>query len=332
MYYKLKRNDLKKWLVSGHAKIYIPILILLCFMIYGAVKYIDVGSQDSMENDSSIAVASDEESTGSTTFVAANNSYSIKINKTKNFITIYKMDNDHQFTIVYKTFRCSVNADVPIAVSTIQEKAIWRLLATAQYGQYASKIGATFYIHSVPYSSESSSSLITAAYNNLGNTATIGSIYLSVADAKWIYENCGINTAVEVYENSAEEPAIALEEKVTLPFGTGYDPSDLEAKSKLVPGKINYMQGVNDKMLPIGASLNLLEGIHAFDTTGNDITSYISISGSANTAVAGQYTVTYNLMDSYGTILAYNSIITVYDPAGGGGAGEQTESTTAGVN
>ena len=313
MYYKSKRNDIKKWIFNSHSKIYLPILLLLGIIIFFTFKNINLpGSQDVYNSeDTSAAIETENETIGSTNFSAENNSYLIKINKSKYFITIFKTGNNTKAT-AFKTFRCSVNANVPIGSYKISEKSVWRMLDTNQYAQYTSRIGATFYIHSVPYSSQKSSSLITDAYNKLGSAASIGSIYLTVADSKWIYENCINETVVEVYENPAEEPAIAIADKVTLPFGTGYDPTDGGTTNKIVQHKIDYLQGVKDKQVAVGASINLWEGIYAVDLDGNDITSFISISGSVNTAVAGRYTITYNLMDTFGTIIAYNSVITVY--------------------
>ena len=313
MYYKAKRNNIKKWIFNSHTKIYLPILVLLGILIFFIFKNINIPSNQEAYNSEEISTAIDtqEGTTGSTNSVVDNNAYSIKINKSKNFITIFKLDNNAK-AVAFKTFRCSVNANVPIGGYKISEKYVWRMLDTNQYAQYTSRIGTTFYIHSVPYSSEKSSSLITDAYNKLGSTASIGSIYLAVLDSKWIYENCKNETVVEVYENATEEPAIALADKVTLPFGTGYDPSELATTNKVVQNKIDYLSGVKDKQVAVGTSINLWEGIRAVDLNGNDITSYISISGSVDTSVAGRYTVTYNLIDAFGTIIAYNSVITVY--------------------
>ena len=313
MYYKSKRNNIKKWIFNSHSKIYLPILLLLGILIIVIIKNINVpNSQETYnEEETSTAIDSDNGATSSTDFVADNNTFLIKINKSKNFITIFKLDKNANET-PFKTFRCSVNSNVPIGNLKISEKFAWRLLDTNQYAQYTSRIGATVYIHSVPYSSEKSSALIIDAYNKLGSTASIGSIYLAVLDSKWIYENCKNETVVEVYENATEEPAIALADKVTLPFGTGYDPSELATTNKVVQNKIDYLSGVKDKQVAVGTSINLWEGIRAVDLNGNDITSYISISGSVDTSVAGRYTVTYNLIDAFGTIIAYNSVITVY--------------------
>ena len=313
MYYKAKRNDIKKWLFNSHSKIYIPILVLLGILIFFIFRNINQPNNQEVFNneETSTALETETEVTSSTGLDINNSIYSIKINKSKNFITIYKLDNNAN-AIAFKTFRCSVNVNVPIGSYKISEKFVWRKLETNQYAQYTSRIGATFYIHSVPYSSEKDSSLITDAYNKLGNAASIGSIYLAVADSKWIYENCKNDTVVEVYENPSEEPAIAIAEKATIPFGTGYDPSDTETTNKIVQNKIDYLRGVKDKQVAVGTTINLWEGIYAADMDGNDITSFISISGSVDTAVAGKYTVTYNLRDSFGTIIAYNSVITIY--------------------
>jgi len=313
MYYKTKRNDIKKWLFNSHSKIYVPILLLLGILIFFTFKNMNTPNSQEVSNneETSTAIVTEDESTSSTISVADNNTYTIKINKSKNFITIYKLDNNANPT-AFKTFRCSVNTNVPIGSFKISEKFVWRMLDTNQYAQFTSRISATLYIHSVPYSSEKTSALISDAYNKLGSAATIGSIYLEVADSKWIYENCKNDTVVEVYENATEEPAIAIADKVTLPYGTGYDPSDVGTTNKIVQHKIDYLQGVKDKQVAVGTSINLWEGIYAVDLDGNDITSYISITGSVNTAVAGRYTVTYNLIDTFGTIIAYNSVITVY--------------------
>jgi len=312
MYYRAKRNNIKKWIFNSHSKIYLPILLLLGILVFFVLKNINQPNSQEVYNseETSTAIVTENVTTDSTNFAIDNNTYSIKINKSKNFITIYKLDSSAK-ELAFKTFRCSVNSNVPIGSSKITEKFVWRMLDRNQYAQYTSRIGATLYIHSVPYSSEKNSSLITDAYNKLGSTASIGSIYLAVADSKWIYENCKNDTVVEVYENAAEEPAIPIADKIELPFGTGYDPSDLETTNKVVQHKINYLSGVKDKEVAVGTSINLWEGIYAVDMEGNDITSYISISGDINTDIAGSYTVTYNLMDTFGTILAYNSIITV---------------------
>ena len=51
-------------------------------------------------------------------------------------------------------------------------------------------------------------------------------VALTAADAKWIYENCGLNTKVKVYEDSTENFDNRLSELTTLAADAKYDPTD----------------------------------------------------------------------------------------------------------
>lgn len=315
MYHRSRKRELINWIFSKQAKIYLPILLMLGILIYFSLFNVNnSNANQELSNNEDTTEFSQEQSEAISNSVTNidNNAYYIKVNKSKNYITVYKLDNSNQFNIAYKTFRCSVNANVSVGKFKIFEKSVWRILDTNVYAQFATRIGATYYIHSVPYSSQNTTSLISDAYNKLGSAATVGSIYVNVADSKWIYENCKNDTNVEVYENNSEEPAIALGEKTTLPYGASIDPSDNSSSNKIVQKKIGFLRGVKDKQVSVGTSINIWEGIYAADIEGNDITKYITISGNVNTDVPGTYTVTYNLIDAFGTIIAYNSVITVY--------------------
>lgn len=53
--------------------------------------------------------------------------------------------------------------------------------------------------------------LSTASYYNLGQKASHGCIRLLVADAKWVYDNCGAGTEVEVFKGKSDpEGTMAL--------------------------------------------------------------------------------------------------------------------------
>lgn len=311
MYYNSKRRDIKKWLFNKHSKIYILIIFILSILAYYVFKTIDLNNQINQPQEESSTTDVTDETESSTAFIAENDSYMIKINKSLNFATVYKIDANREFTIVHKTFRCSVNENVSLGKLQITEKHIWRMLGTDAYGQYSSKVGNYVYLHSVPYRSEQNSTLVTDAYNNLGNPAKTGSVYFASADAKWIFEHCGIETVVEIYEDQNEQPELALPEKLTLPFGMGYDPSELESLNKVVKTKINYMTIVVERQVKVGGTVNLMNGVYAEDMNKNNITAYVCISGSVNTSVPGRYTLYYNIMDDFGTILSYQSTVIV---------------------
>ena len=52
--------------------------------------------------------------------------------------------------------------------------------------------------HSVLYN-EKGGAVTQSSVNNLGRKASHGCVRLSVEDAKWIYNNCPVNTKVVVY-------------------------------------------------------------------------------------------------------------------------------------
>ena len=95
------------------------------------------------------------------------------------------------------------------------------------YGRYVVRFNNHILFHSVPYVSMTPDSLEWEQYNLLGETASLGCVRLAVADAKWIYDNCGPGTKVIVYES--EEEAVDKPEAVRIPEDNpfrGWDPTD----------------------------------------------------------------------------------------------------------
>lgn len=308
-YKRVKKVDIKGWLLRGNAVIYAFILIVFIAAII--FMFNTVGSMFTEKSDDNIENITDE----SVSYVADNQSYKISINKTENFVTIYKMESDGSFNNPYKTFRCSVSSDVHTGETKINEKYVWRRLSDNVYGHYTTGLANQAYIHSVPYHSQSNADLIASAYNNLGNEAKLGYIYLAVADAKWIYENCGINSVVDIYEQKGEQPLIALNEFSKIPEDSKYDPTDNVRASTdgKVDTKIDYMTGVDNCTVHVGEAFDRWAGIYAVDMNRKDITSYITITGELDLSTPGTYVLIYHLEDNYGTNLAYWRYITVID-------------------
>lgn len=310
----------KNGILHTNFKLYIILLAVLAVIIGFTFANSDaisnmMSSQNNQSgdnsNDTNVTLPSDSP-TEASTFVAQNELYSISVNKSENFITVYKITAAGDVVSAYKTFRCSVNPSVETGTYKTYEKNVWRALASGEYGQYSTRISSDCYIHSVPYYSQNSNALNMTAYNNLGNPATVGSIYLASSDAQWIFENCALDTKVTVYEQSGEVPAIALPKKEAAGNSNGYDPTDTSLNIKPVETKIDYMTGVQDYSIPVGSSYNMWNGVRAVDVEGNDITDYITVTGSVNTTVRGTYTLIYHLKDNFGTNLAYYSYVTVY--------------------
>ncbi len=148
-----------------------------------------------------------ENETTSNTVAAVDAPYYIKINVEANVVTIYKKDSSGNYTTPVKAMICSVGTATPTSgVYTISDKYTWRLLQGGVYGQYACRITGHILFHSVPYISKDKSTLEWWEYDKLGTAASLGCIRLTVADAKWIYDNCVSGTQVEFYESSDPGP------------------------------------------------------------------------------------------------------------------------------
>ncbi len=133
--------------------------------------------------------------------------YYIKVNYTANTVTIYQKDEKRNYTVPIKAMICSTGAATPTSgVYQTQNKRRWGLLIGNSYGQYTARITGQILFHSVPCEKQSPDSLITRYYDRLGTTTSLGCIRLTVADAKWIYDNCPVGTSVEFYSSSNPGP------------------------------------------------------------------------------------------------------------------------------
>ena len=133
--------------------------------------------------------------------------YFIRINYTANCVTIYKKDDNGNFSIPVKAMVCSTGAATPTkGTYKTLNKYVWKQLNGGVWGQYSTRIVGHILFHSVPYASASHDSLKYVAYDKLGTKASAGCIRLTTADAKWIYDNCGIGTMVEFYSDSNPGP------------------------------------------------------------------------------------------------------------------------------
>ncbi len=138
---------------------------------------------------------------------AINYQYLLKVNYTANTVTAYKKDENGNYTVPVKAMVCSTGAATPTSgVYKTQNKYRWKLLIGNSYGQYSTRITGQILFHSVPYEKQTPDSIITKYYDRLGITTSLGCIRLTVADAKWIYDNCPLGTSVEFYSSSNPGP------------------------------------------------------------------------------------------------------------------------------
>ncbi len=148
-------------------------------------------------------------------------------------VAVYGKDPEGYYNRLVKCFTCSTGTEgheTRTGLYKIWRKFRWRALVGNVYGQYNSSISKDYLFHSVPYKKKSVKALDNAEYDKLGTPASHGCIRLCVRDAKWIYDNCAIDTQVNITNDSGPEgQGVPLRNPD--PKFKGWDPSDKWAKN-----------------------------------------------------------------------------------------------------
>lgn len=160
--------------------------------------------------------------------------YYIRVNYTANCVTVYKKDDNGDYTVPVKAMVCSTGTATPKSGTyKTTDKYRWHLLEGNVYGQYCMRITGHILFHSVPYFEKSPSTLEYEEYDKLGTTASAGCIRLAVEDTKWIYDNCSSGTYVNFYSDSDPGPlGKPSAQKITSNTECrGWDPTDPDSSN-----------------------------------------------------------------------------------------------------
>lgn len=161
--------------------------------------------------------------------ISVTGAYMVKVNRNTCTMTIFVADGANGYIIPYKRFACSVGTSAsPTAAGSfsVQGNQRWYSAGENQYGQYGTLLSGNMAIHSVTGTGMSSFNLSAEAYNMLGSAATSGDIWLSVRDAKWLYEHCKVGTQVMITDDAAPDPLGQGEiYRITI-SGQDWDPTD----------------------------------------------------------------------------------------------------------
>ncbi|MDR0896272.1 MAG: peptidoglycan-binding protein [Oscillospiraceae bacterium] len=136
--------------------------------------------------------------------------YRLEINVTNQVVSVYTLDEAGEYTQLVKHMICSTGTKSdPTALKTYTlngATARWCYFPKwGSHAQYWTRMDASNAFHSVIYNEPNEMALATGSYFGLGERASHGCVRLMVADAKWIYDNCGKGTEVEVYEGVRDE-------------------------------------------------------------------------------------------------------------------------------
>lgn len=158
--------------------------------------------------------------------VGAQDSYIIKVNKELNCATIYAPDGENGYIIPIRAMLTSTGDDTPIGTFYTPEKYRWRFMINDTWTQYATRINGGVLFHSITYASPNEWDLITDGYNKLGVTRSHGCVRLTAENAKWVYENCKLGTAVVVYNDPSVPSPFFKPYQKWIPADQKWDPTD----------------------------------------------------------------------------------------------------------
>lgn len=239
--------------------------------------------------------------------------YLIKVNRSHNTVTVYEQDKNGVYNVPIKAMICSVGlSGTPTRVGTFRTMAKyrWKLLMGDVWGQYSTRIVGGILFHSVYYYSMNPRTLATNQFNKLGRAASHGCIRLSVADAKWIYDNCDVGTTVTIYDDPKSPGPLGKPEPIKISGNLPWDPTDPNPENpynKLQP----VITGAKNLITEYGTSIDYLKGIKAKSSLGEDITKLIQVVGEIDYKTPGTYSITYAVTDNLGKIASETISVSV---------------------
>lgn len=223
------------------------------------------------------------------------NLYALLVDTSACCVTAYTYNLNGVYNIPVRAMVCSVGKSTE-GTYNITSREHWRYTDKYNY-QYATQFGELYFC-SAPYSSDDSSTLVADEYNKLGTSSTAGDVWLSCADAKWIYDYCNDSTLVKV-ANDTKSP-LGVPKPLMLTDNSKsktWDPTDT-SEGNPYSKRRPYFEGVEDTVLTVGGTFDAYEGVTAYDTCGNAVTGKINVDGNVSCSRAGTYIITYTYTDS----------------------------------
>ena len=219
----------------------------------------------------------------------------------KNVVVAYTYDSSESYNIPVRKMVCSTEVSEKLLLRYSYysgSKDRWYSDDDGFYHQYATRISDDFRFMSTPYSEKSVSSLSVGDFNKLGTNCTDGDIWLSVSDAKWIYDNCDEGTQIKAYSNVSTPLLIPGRIKLEGEAAEkGWDPTDPASENpfkKAVP----TFTGVEDVTIPRRGNFSPLVNVEAYDSFGNKVTKGIKTDGNVVISRPGKYVISYYYTDA----------------------------------
>ena len=229
-YKRTKKFDIKRWFKGTNSIVYLVILVVMVLGLAFVLKTV-IGMHNSNKNADEVTQeettdVSEQETDTQTQTVARNQSYYIRISIAKHTLVVYQLDNNNEFTIPVKAFKVALGPKVEPAKAAISEKSVWRKITDIYYVRYSSRLDNAEYLSTATYYSQSDNNLNPKSYNMIGQNVTEGSILMTCANARWIYENCGAKTTVEIVDDFDISSDIKVEDISRIADDAYRDPTD----------------------------------------------------------------------------------------------------------
>ena len=183
-----------------------------------------------------------------------NKKYKIELNRAACVATVLAYDSKKKaYCIPVKAFTVSVGSDVSSTKTSkgLTRKSRFTPLGTYSvcsngravrysmktmvepdksrvYARWTTHLVGNVYFHAIAVSKNSHKALNYKTYNKLGSPASAGCIRMTVADAKWIYDNIKTGTKVKIIKGSKNTPG-PLGKPATIRIKSSkvkYDPTD----------------------------------------------------------------------------------------------------------
>jgi len=145
--------------------------------------------------------------------------YFIEVDVNNQLIKVYGLDEKGEHTRLEKVFTASTGtANYPSEVGTYTltgRKARWAEFPNWGGGKarWWVRINADIAFHSILYRTNNLNDVNMSSVKRLGSRASHGCIRLTVADAKWIYDNVGAGTQVRIHEDAPLDPELKAANK-----------------------------------------------------------------------------------------------------------------------
>lgn len=251
--------------------------------------------------------------------------YRLDLNLATGQMAVYEWDADSEAfsekAEQYMLFAArNVNAGEYAAPYGSASKSAWASSERKErFYRYSTSFGGKIIFHSPDYDTQGDkNSLIAKSYEAIKEHSAddlSDGITLTVADAKWIYENCSFESEIRIYSDERESAHETANRIIPIPEGITWEPTDSSNGTPWCQTEIAELSAPPVFELTLGAPETVVLGsAKALDKSGADVSKYVYFSGKYEIDKPGVYSLTYNLIDVFGNHLQQPLKLTVKEP------------------